>query len=43
MARYGNEPLQRWAAFPGFSKAEAIAKEILWIAPGSTPGSARSD
>jgi protein SCO1/2 len=36
MVRYGNEPRNLWAAFPGFSKAEAIAKEILWIAPGNT-------
>ncbi|HET7503458.1 MAG TPA: SCO family protein [Kofleriaceae bacterium] len=33
MVRYGNEALQLWAAFPGTSKAEAIAKSILWVAP----------
>ena len=32
MVRYGNEGLQLWAAFPGMSKAEAIAKSILWVA-----------
>jgi protein SCO1/2 len=31
MVRYGNEPLHLWAAFAGMSKAEAIAKEILWV------------
>ena len=31
MVRYGNEPLHLWAAFPGMSRAEAIAKEILWV------------
>jgi protein SCO1 len=31
MVRYGNEALHLWAAFPGMSKAEAIAKEILWV------------
>jgi len=41
MVRYGNEPMKLWAAFPGFSKAEAIAKEILWLAPGNTPGANR--
>jgi protein SCO1/2 len=33
MVRYGNEALQLWAAFPGMSKPEAIAKSILWVAP----------
>lgn len=33
MVRYGNEARQLWAAFPGGSKAEAIAKEILWVVP----------
>jgi len=32
MVRYGNEGLQLWAAFPGQSGAEAIAKSILWVA-----------
>jgi protein SCO1/2 len=32
MVRYGNEGLQLWAAFPGMSKADAIAKSILWVA-----------
>lgn len=31
MVRYGNEPLHLWAAFPGMSRADAIAKEILWV------------
>ena len=29
MVRYGNEPLQLWAACPGLSNPEAIAKSIL--------------
>ena len=33
MVRYGNEPLQLWAAFPGMSKADAIATQIQWVAP----------
>jgi len=33
MVRYGNEARQLWAAFPGMSRAEAIAKEILWVVP----------
>ena len=32
MVRYGNEGLSLWAAFPGMSEAEAIAKSILWVA-----------
>jgi len=32
MVRYGNEGLSLWAASPGMSKAEAIAKSILWVA-----------
>jgi len=32
MVRYGNEGLSLWAAFPGMSKADAIAKSILWVA-----------
>jgi len=32
MVRYGNEGLMLWAAFPGMSKADAIAKSILWVA-----------
>src|SRR6185369_10298161 len=31
MVRFGNEALQLWAAFPGMSQAQAIAKEILWV------------
>ena len=32
MVRFGNEPLQLWAAFPGMSqKPEAIVQEILWV------------
>jgi protein SCO1/2 len=40
MVRYGNEGRQLWAAFPGTSKAEAIAKSILWVAwpPDHAPG-----
>jgi protein SCO1/2 len=47
MVRYGNEALQLWAAFPGMSKAEAIAKQILWVdwpkapGPGAKPGEPR--
>ena len=39
MVRYGNEGRQLWSAFPGMSKAEAIAKSILWVAwpPGKAP------
>jgi protein SCO1/2 len=33
MVRYGNEARHLWAAFPGMSRAEAIAKEILWVVP----------
>jgi len=29
--RYGNEPLMRWAACPGMSDPEWIAKSILWL------------
>ncbi len=32
MVRYGNEGLQLWAAFPGMSRPEAIAKSMLWVA-----------
>ena len=32
MVRYGNEGRQLWAAFPGMSKPDAIAKSILWVA-----------
>jgi protein SCO1/2 len=31
MVRYGNEPLQLWAAFPGMSQPEANAKSVLWV------------
>jgi protein SCO1/2 len=31
MVRYGNEAMHLWAAFPGMSNPEAIAKEILWV------------
>jgi protein SCO1/2 len=31
MVRYGNEALQLWAAFPGMSQPESIAKSILWV------------
>jgi protein SCO1/2 len=43
MVRYGNEALQLWAAFPGMSKADAIAKSILWVdwPPGQHPPAAR--
>jgi protein SCO1/2 len=32
MVRFGNEPMQLWAAFAGMSKAESIVNEILWVA-----------
>src|SRR5882724_11580614 len=32
MVRYGNEGRQLWAAFPGMSSAEAIAKQMTWVA-----------
>jgi len=38
MVRYGNEARQLWAAFPGMSRAEAIAKEILWVVPDRDSG-----
>lgn len=43
MVRYGNEARQLWAAFPGMSSAEAIAKEILWVVPdrGAPPSAKR--
>jgi len=31
MVRFGNEALALWAAFPGMSQAQSIAKEILWV------------
>ena len=31
--RYGNEPLQRWAACPGMSKPEMIVESIGWLMP----------
>jgi len=42
MVRYGNEPLHLWAAFPGMSRADAIAKEILWVDwPAQAPTAGR--
>jgi protein SCO1 len=29
--RYGNEPLQRWGACPGLSKADFIVESINWV------------
>lgn len=29
--RYGNEPLEQWAACPGLARAEFIAESILWV------------
>jgi protein SCO1/2 len=29
--RYGNEPLQQWAACPGLARPEFIAESILWV------------
>jgi len=31
MVRYGNEPLERWGATPGFGKPEWIARSILFV------------
>lgn len=31
--RYGNEPLQLWAACPGMSKPEMIVESIGWLEP----------
>ena len=31
MVRFGNEPLQLWAAFAGMSSPSSIATEILWV------------
>lgn len=38
MVRFGNEPLQLWAAFAGMSRAESIVNEILWVASPPMPG-----
>lgn len=32
MVRYGNEGRMLWAAFPGMSRPEAIAKSMMWVA-----------
>lgn len=32
MVRYGNEGRALWAAFPGMSRPEAIAKSMAWVA-----------
>ena len=32
MVRYGNEGRQLWAATPGMTKADSIAKAVLWVA-----------
>jgi protein SCO1/2 len=31
MVRFGNEPLQLWAAFAGMSSPSSIAHEVLWV------------
>jgi protein SCO1/2 len=36
--RYGNEPLEQWAACPGLARAEFIAESILWVDWPATRG-----
>jgi protein SCO1/2 len=41
--RYGNEPLQLWAACPGMTKPEMIVESIGWLAPGLSLAPAKGD
>ncbi|HEX7957715.1 MAG TPA: SCO family protein [Pyrinomonadaceae bacterium] len=41
--RYGNEPLQLWAACPGMMKPEMIVESISWLAPGLSLAPAKGD
>jgi protein SCO1/2 len=41
--RYGNEPLQRWAACPGMTKPEMIIESIGWLVPGGLHLPAKGD
>jgi protein SCO1/2 len=41
--RYGNEPLQLWAACPGMTKPEMIVESIGWVAPGVSLAPAKGD
>jgi protein SCO1/2 len=41
--RYGNEPLQLWAACPGMMKPEMIVESVGWLAPGMSLTSAKGD
>ncbi|MDX6484336.1 MAG: hypothetical protein QOE95_2107 [Gaiellaceae bacterium] len=41
--RYGNEPLQRWAACPGMTKPEMIIESIGWLVPGGLHMPAKGD
>jgi protein SCO1/2 len=41
--RYGNEPLQRWAACPGMSKPEMIVESIGWLMPAELRPSVKGD
>ena len=41
--RYGNEPLQRWAACPGMTKPEMIIESIGWLVPGGLHVPAKGD
>ncbi|HEX8722589.1 MAG TPA: SCO family protein [Pyrinomonadaceae bacterium] len=41
--RYGNEPMQLWAACPGMMKPEMILESIGWLAPGLSVMSAKGD
>ncbi|MBV9928207.1 MAG: SCO family protein [Acidobacteria bacterium] len=41
--RYGNEPLQRWAACPGMSKPEMIVESIGWLLPQGSRPSAKGE
>lgn len=41
--RYGNEPLQRWAACPGMTKPEMIVESIGWLMPQESRPSAKGE
>ena len=41
--RYGNEPLQLWAACPGMMKPDMIVESIGWLAPGLSLAAAKGD
>lgn len=41
--RYGNEPLQLWAACPGMSNPQMIAESISWLEPAEDRAPAKGD